>query len=285
MKIATTGASGMLGQDLRVCAQGAGYDVLPLTRAELDVSSPTLRADELPVCDWVINCAAYTRVDDAESDKASAYAINADGAGRLARCCAERGIRLIHLSTDYVFDGRKGSSYVETDPVSPLNVYGASKRAGELHVMESGADATIVRVQSLFGLNGRNFVKAILNQLRKGNRTLRVVDDQISAPTYTVHLAQALMALILRPSRGIFHLAAQGQCTWFDFARTIVRHTGLDAAVEPKSTAELNYPALRPAYSVLDSAKFSALTGHRMTSWEQGLSDYLKIEPLATAPF
>jgi dTDP-4-dehydrorhamnose reductase len=221
-------------------------------------------------------------VDDAEKERDLCRAIKAAGAGNVARVCARRGLRLIHISTDYVFDGRKGSPYVESDPVAPLNWYGQTKLDGEREVQSAGGNATIVRTQSLYGLHGRNFIKAILGQIEKGNRELRVVNDQVSSPTYTRHLADALLRLCRVVSDGVVHIACTGGCSWFDFARAIVARVGAkDVAVLPRSTSELNFPARRPAFSVLDTTRFTQLTGHRMPSWQQGLDEYLKEEPPA----
>lgn len=271
----------MLGADLVRVGATRGVVCSVSDLPDFDICKKDSLARELPVCDAVLNCAAYTRVDDAEREHEAAMRINAEGAGYLAEACALRGLPLIHISTDYVFDGRKGAAYVESDPVAPLNYYGLTKLEGERAVQAAGGGATIVRTQSLYGVNGRNFVKAILNQIRQGNRALRVVNDQVSAPTYTAHLAEALFDLAALKPGGIVHVAAQGACSWFDFAREIVRRVGVPVEVLPRSTAELNYPALRPAYSVLDTSRFHALTGRAMPGWAEGLAAYLSEEPLA----
>lgn len=281
MKIALVGGKGMLGTDFAKAALVNGAETLILDLPDFDICKNANLEHSLPDCHIVLNCAAFTRVDDAEKERDLAYAINATGAGQLARACARRGLPLIHISTDYVFNGRKGIPCTEEDPVEPLNYYGETKLAGEQAVQAAGGQWTIVRTQSLYGLNGRNFVKAILNQLHQGKQELRVVNDQVSSPTYTAHLADALLRLMARPPGGLVNVAAGGYCSWFDFAQAIVRQVGGKATVLPRSTAELNYPAVRPAFSVLDTARYTRLTGQRMPSWEEGLTAYLQEEPLA----
>ena len=281
MIIAIVGGRGMLGNDFKAVADAAGAKTLVLDLPDFDICKIETIEKALPACDYVLNCAAFTRVDDAEKERELTLAINATGAGNLARVCAARRLPLLHISTDYVFDGRKGTPYVETDPTAPLNFYGVSKLRGEEAVQAAGGPFTIVRTQSLYGLHGRNFIKAILNQLQQGRRELRVVSDQVSSPTFTVHLAEALWALMQKQPGGLVNVAAAGHCSWHAFACAIVQEVGVQAEVLPRSTAELNYPALRPAFSVLDTARFTQITGHRMPDWRQGLKDYLRLEPLA----
>lgn len=282
MKIGIAGGKGMLGTDLAAACAQAGIEYVVLDLPEFDICKPDNLIREIPAVPVVLNCAAFTRVDDAEKERDLCMAINGKGAGHLARACAARGIRLIHISTDYVFDGRKGSPYLVTDPTSPLSFYGESKLAGEREVTAAGGAWTIVRTQSLYGLGGRNFIKAILNQILKGNKELRVVNDQVSSPTYTRHLAEGLLHLVRAGSTGLVHVASRGSCSWFDFALAILREVGVtDVQVHPRSTAELNYPALRPAYSVLDTSVYTSLTGQIMPTWEKGLQEYLQEEPLA----
>lgn len=283
MKLVLIGGKGMLGSDLVAACARAGVRSTVCDLPECDIRDGDALARALPEGDCVLNCAAYTKVDDAEKERDLCRAINADGAGHVARACAARKIRLIHISTDYVFDGTKGSPYMESDPVKPLNWYGQTKLDGEREVQSAGGDWTIVRTQSLYGLNGRNFIKAILNQLHQGKKELRVVVDQISSPTYTRHLAEALLELCKRATSGLVHVACTGGCSWHEFAEAIVRRTGLqDITVLPRLTAELNYPALRPAFSVLDTARYTRITGRPMPTWREGLEEYLREEPLAS---
>jgi dTDP-4-dehydrorhamnose reductase len=280
MHLLLIGGNGMLGRDLAAAAAARGHTVRVLDVPEFDITREDSFA-AMPDADAAINCAAYTRVDDAEKERELCRRINATGAGLLARACAMRDLPLLHLSTDYVFDGRKGAAYVESDPVAPLNFYGESKREGEELVLGAGGPALVVRTQSLFGVHGRNFVRAILGQLQKGVPSLRVVADQVSAPTYTRHLADALIDLAARPpSAGIVHAAASGACSWWAFACAIVERVRPGVPVEKKSTAEMNYPALRPAQSVLNTARLQQLIGRTLPSWQEGLDAYLAEEPL-----
>lgn len=266
----------MLGTDLMSAAREEGHAVLGLDQPAVDIGNYNNIWRHVPPCDWIINCAAYTNVDRAETHPAEAFAINSEGSLNLAQVCLRKKIRLMHISTDYVFDGNRHRPYSERIHPNPVNIYGASKLAGENNIRGSGCSYVIVRTQSLFGLHGHNFVKAILNQIEKGEKTLRVVKDQISAPTYTMHLAQGLLKLLNAPERLILHLSATGSCSWFDFAKAIA--AGVQASVEvvPISSAETARAAKRPAFSVLDNRNYQALTGHIMPTWEQGLRDYLK---------
>lgn len=282
MKILLIGGKGMLGSDLVDACRHRGWEPVVLDLPELDITRADGLADVLPAGDFAINCAAFTRVDDAEKERDLCWRINADGAGNVARACAARGLPLIHLSTDYVFNGGKGSAYVESDPVEPLNYYGASKLEGERQVMAAGGQAVVVRTQSLFGLRGRSFIRAILNQLQQGKTSLRVVADQVSSPTYTPHLAEGLLRLAaVRPPAGLVHVAARGHCSWWEFAAAIVARVKPGIEIQKLSTAELNFPALRPAYSVLDTARYTRLTGQLMPRWEEGLEAYLAADPVA----
>ena len=284
MNIVLVGGKGMLGSDLVDACTRKGWVPVPLDLPELDITQASGLAEALPACDAVINCAAFTRVDDAEKERDLCWRINADGAGHVARACAARGLPLIHLSTDYVFNGRKGSAYLESDPVEPLNYYGASKLEGERQVLSALGGAVVVRTQSLFGLRGRSFIRAILNQIQQGKTSLRVVADQVSSPTFTPHLADALLRLVAaRPPAGIINVAARGHCSWWEFAGAIVARVKPGIQIDKLSTAELNYPALRPAYSVLDTARYTALAGRPMPRWEEGLDAYLAADPVAQA--
>jgi len=279
MNLAVVGANGMLGQDLNRAAQVRGITMAGFDLPEIDLCRPDSLA-VLPAVDAVINCAAYTRVDDAETDREPAWRINAEGAGNLARWCAAHAIPLIHISTDYVYNGRKGSPYVETDDTDPLSYYGQSKLGGEVEVQRAGGKTCIVRTQSLYGVGGRNFVKAILNQILKGRTELTVVSDQVSCPTYTLHLAEGLLNLIQAQATGVVHLAAAGGCSWHEFACAIVEEVGAAVDVKPMHASSLNYPAPRPAYSVLDTSRYQSLTHATMPTWRQGLQAYLEEEPM-----
>jgi dTDP-4-dehydrorhamnose reductase len=284
MTIVLLGGKGMLGSDLVDAARARGWQPVALDLPEIDITREAGLAEAIPPCDAVINCAAFTRVDDAEKERELCWSINANGAGHVARACASRELPLIHLSTDYVFDGRKGSDYGEDDPVAPLNYYGESKLAGEQQVLVAGGGAVVVRTQSLFGLRGRSFIRAILNQIQQGKTSLRVVADQVSSPTYTPHLADALLRLLaVKPPAGVINVAARGHCSWWEFAAAIVARVKPGLEILKLSTAELSFPALRPAYSVLNTTRYTSLTGHPMPRWEEGLEAYLAADTAAQA--
>jgi dTDP-4-dehydrorhamnose reductase len=267
VQILVTGAGGMLGHDvLRVADDAVG-----VTREELDITDPVAveRAflDIRP--DAVINCAAYTNVDGAEADEATATRVNGDGAGNVATAAAAVGAFVVQPSTDYVFDGTSRKPYVESDPVGPRSAYGRSKLAGEWTTAEATPDHTIVRTSWLFGRNGKNFVNTMLGL----SGELKVVDDQVGCPTYTGHLAEALVELAGGRLTGVVHVAGSGACSWHDFAAEIFRRAGKDdVELRPCTTAEFPRPAPRPAYSVLASERPGA---PRLPDWHEGLESYL----------
>ncbi len=276
MKLLITGAAGMLGTDVQAAANAGGHDVVALSRADLDISDRDAVAAAVAAAqpDAVINCAAYTNVDGAESDPDAAGDVNATGPGLLAEAASAAGAWLVHVSTDYVFDGSKTSPYLESDPTGPRSVYGATKLLGERAVaIAAPGHHTVVRSSWLFGTAGRCFPATML-KLASERDTLTVVDDQIGCPTFTGHLAQALVALAA-PARGllgVLHLAASGYCPWYQFAIEIMRATNTPVEVRPISTEEFPTPARRPAYSVMRSERPDAPT---LPEWREGLNDYL----------
>jgi len=264
----------MLGCDLAAaCTESgigvAGYDLPGLDiRGDIDGIGTSAR------CDWIVNCAAYTDVDGAESNRETAFAVNCDGARRVAELSAARGVPLLHLSTDYVFDGASAEPYREDDPVCPINVYGESKLAGEQAVRAATPDHVIVRTQSLYGVHGRNFVRTVRERLEDG-QALEVVDDQTSCPTHTMALARAIVALLRLQHRGMVNVSAEGACTWHQFACEIAARVRPGAEVKPVASADFPRPARRPAYSVLDKHRYAEWTGKRMPMWQEGLDAYL----------
>lgn len=276
MKVAVLGANGMLGQDLMAACKNAGSEALGFDLPELDITRDSGGLESIPACDWVVNCAAYTDVDGAETHREIVFAVNADGAGRAARWCASKGISLLHISTDYIFDGLLGRPIREDDPTHPLSVYGESKLAGETAVRAAGGPHIIVRTQALFGLRGKSFIRAILAKLDQTDEPLRVVNDQTVCPTYTRHLAEGILRLMAARKRGIVHLSATGACTWYEFARAIAAEVKPQAVVQPVSSAEYPRPARRPMCSVLDKGRYELWTGHKMPRWEDGMEQYLR---------
>jgi len=274
MRVLITGAAGMLGLDVKLAAAAAGHDVTALSRAQLDITDfdAVTRAVSAARPDAVINCAAYTNVDGAETDPATANAINGDGAGVLAVAAAGVGAWMVHVSTDYVFDGTAVSPYLESAKVGPRSVYGSSKLLGEEAVAEAALDShTIVRSSWLFGVGGPCFPDTIL-RLADQRSSLNVVDDQLGCPTFTPHLAAALVRLASERSLvGIAHVAGAGACTWFEFARALVSAAAADCQVRPCTTAEFPRPAARPAYSVLRSERGAP----ELPEWRTGLAQYM----------
>jgi dTDP-4-dehydrorhamnose reductase len=279
MRLAITGAAGMLGQDLLAAANAAGHDVLGFSRADLDITEADAVADALSRArpHAVVNSAAWTDVDGAEGDEAGAAAVNAAGAGNVARAAAAAGAWTIHISSDYVFDGTKRSPYVESDPVGPQSAYGRTKLAGERAVAAAAPGRhTIVRSSWLFGAGGACFPATIL-RLASERDELKVVDDQVGCPTFTGQLAAALVELAARADRpaGIVHVAGGGSCSWYEFAREIVAGARVPCEVSPCSTAEFPRPATRPAYSVLRSERDEAALV--LPAWREGLARYLAL--------
>src|SRR4051794_15314238 len=270
MRLLVTGAAGMLGTD--VVAAAAGHDVVALARADLDITdADAVRAavrDTMP--DAIVNCAAWTDVDAAEASEREATLINGDGAGHLAGAAAEVGAHIVHVSTDYVFPGDASSPYVENAPTGPVGAYGRSKLAGEIAVA-AVPDHAIVRTAWVFGPHGKNFVDTML-RLGSERDEVTVVDDQLGCPTYTGHLAAALVAIAEARVRGILHVAGGGQCTWWELAVATFARAGLSMRVHRGSSADLGRPAPRPAYSVLGSARSDAPV---LPSWEEGLIAHL----------
>lgn len=282
MKVLVVGARGMLGQDLVPMLQQAGHEVLSADRAEgagvlsLDITDLAqvrhLMADVRP--DAVINSAAYTNVDAAETDEDAAYRVNALGSWNLALACQALDIPLMYVSTDYVFDGSLGRPYDEYDQPNPQSVYGKSKRAGEIHVERLCPKHYIVRTAWLYGHAGKNFVETIL-KAGSERPELRVVNDQWGCPTATVELADAMIVLLGTDRYGTYHVTGSGECTWMDFAAEILRQAGISTPVLPQTTEELGRPAPRPRYSVMTNRGLTLAGITPRKEWREALRDYL----------
>jgi dTDP-4-dehydrorhamnose reductase len=271
-----TGSGGMLGLDLQVVLALAGVpdeDVTGLTRAELDVTDAQAVRDAVRGHDVVVNCAAYTRVDDAESDEATAFAVNAVGAANVADACRQSGARLVHVSTDYVFAGDATEPYAEDAPLAPLSAYGRTKAAGEWAVQARCPQSWLVRTAWLYGAGGPNFVRTMA-RLADRHDTLSVVDDQRGQPTWTMDVARAVLRLVRgQAPYGVWHATSQGEATKYDLTREIFRLLGLDAdRVSPTTSDQFPLPAPRPAYSVLghDAWRMSRLD--RLPDWRESLA-------------
>ncbi|MGV8970440.1 MAG: dTDP-4-dehydrorhamnose reductase [Microbacteriaceae bacterium] len=266
-----TGAAGMLGRDLQSAL--SGRFVTALTRTELDITDASAVADAVAGHDVIINAAAYTRVDDAETHEAEATAINAHGAGNLARAAAKIGATLVQYSTDYVFDGTATQPYAEAAPFAPRTAYGRSKAAGETLVLALNPERShIIRTAWLYGAHGPNFAATML-RLAAERDTLSVVSDQIGQPTWTADLAAQTVALLdSRATSGIWHGTNSSQASWCDFARAIFAEAGLDPErVLPVSSEQFVRPAPRPAYSVLGHDGWKAAGLPPMREWRSAL--------------
>jgi dTDP-4-dehydrorhamnose reductase len=277
-KLLITGAAGQLGQALVQEATRQGWEVVATDVAELNITDPQVVQRELSRQrpEVVINAAAATRVDDLETDLDGALRVNAMGPRNLAVACRRLGVKLIHLSTDYVFDGTKLEPYVEWDAVGPLSVYGRSKLLGEEWVRQQWTDHFIVRTAWLYGMPGPNFVSAILGRGRQlaPDGELKVVYDQRGTPTSTMALAPQLLALAATSAFGTYHATCQGETTWFEFAGLILKTAGITVRVTPCTTAEYYRPAPRPANSVLENRLLQVAGLDHMPGWQAAYQQF-----------
>jgi len=285
MKIALIGADGQLGSDLLSLLPAASC--FPLFYPDFDVTEPQKAREVLQslAADVVINTAAFHRVDECEDRPQDAFAVNAMAVRNLALICRESQAVLVHFSTDYVFDGRKGTPYSEEDAPSPLNVYGVSKLAGEYFVRSLCQKYFLIRTCGLYGSagcreKGMNFVELVLH-LEKGGRPLRIVDDQWVTPTSTEELAARILELLDTERYGLYHMTNEGQCTWYEFAREIFSVVGRAANLSPIDSQAYGAKARRPAYSVLENQRAKALGITDFSPWREALKNYLKKKGLS----
>lgn len=280
MKVLITGCNGQLGKEL--CRQigirnqaKEKFQLLATDRTKLDITDfaqvEKIVLSEKP--DVIINTAAFTKVDACENEEFKAFQINALAARNLSVCAFKIAAKILHVSTDYVFDGTGKTPWREYDPVNPLNVYGKSKALGERLVIATNPRHFIVRTAWLYG-DGHNFVRSILKLAAK-QEELRVVNDQVGTPTSTVDLARCILDLIQTEYYGVYHGTCEGECTWYDFARRILALKGIEKRVIPISSAELNLPAKRPAYSVLENFMLKMVGLNVFRKWEEALEEYL----------
>jgi dTDP-4-dehydrorhamnose reductase len=279
-RLLVIGAKGMLGKDLVHVLNESLPDreILAWDIDEIDIRDQgrTQRAVEDARPEMIVNLAAYTDVDGCELDPTKAFDVNAEGMKNLARAASRCGAKMLYLSTDYIFDGQKNTPYGEGDVPHPLSVYGRSKLKGEEYVRQLSEEWLIVRTQWLYGRHGKNFVRAILHLARE-KKVLSIVDDQMGSPTCTMDLSRGICALIRSGARGVFHVVNGGACTWFTFAREILKLaciTGVD--VVPISSEELGRPAPRPGYSVLSTRKLEEEMGVSLRPWVEALEEYLR---------
>jgi len=272
-----TGASGMLAHDLVPALRAAGWVVTAMDRADLDVTDPAQCVAAVEGHDLVVNTAAYTRVDDAETDEAAAFAVNAVGAANVARACSRGGTRLVHVSTDYVFDGTATEPYAVDHPVAPRSAYGRTKVAGEWAVRALCPESWVVRTAWLYGAGGPNFVSTML-RLAAERDTVSVVDDQVGQPTWTVDLADLVVRLVAADAPfGAHHGTSSGRTTWFGLARAAFELNGLDPErVLPTSSDAFPRPAPRPAWSVLSHASLTDAGIDPIRDWREALGRFLE---------
>jgi len=276
MRVLVAGAGGMLGGEVTAAAHARGHECVGLGHAELDVADAAAVADAVAriAPDAIVNCAAWTDVEGAESQEPAAFAVNATGAGNLARAAAAAGAHLVQVSTDYVFDGTARRPYVESDATHALNAYGRTKLAGEQEVLAASPGHAVVRTAWLFGPGGGNFVTTML-RLAGGADELAVVVDEVGCPTYTGHLAPRLIALAQEHGGGVFHLAGAGHCSRNEFARAIFTTAGVSLRVTETTRAALARRAVRPPWSVLSSERGI----EPLPSWRDGLAAYRSAAP------
>ena len=283
MKILVTGVGGQLGRELFLRLQANAVDVIGIGRNDVDFSTPEKVADVIASykADWVINCAAYTNVDKAEEESDLAFQVNKDSARAVAEGVRSYGGRLVHISTDFIFDGKQSSPYLENDTVNPLGSYGQSKWQGECSVQEILPDAIILRTAWVYGVHGNNFVKTML-RLAAQCEELRVVDDQIGTPTWTADIVDAVLSLIKSDASGVYNFTNEGVASWYDFAVAIVDEgvklgfPGKAQQITPISTKDYPTPAIRPAYSVLSKIKTRTILNRAIPHWRDSLHTMLK---------
>jgi len=280
MKIAITGANGQLGSDL-VRELSVDYEVVPLTHEDIEIGDPESQRTVLSGIkpDVLVNTAAFHNVPKCEEEKDTAYRVNGYALKELAMLCNGLGTYLIHISTDYVFDGSKGKPYVETDTPNPLNTYGISKLVGEIYIKNYSEDYAIVRVSGLYGLNpcrakgGRNFVETMIYLAEQG-KDIKVVDDQFITPTFTLDVARQMKIIVKNHIQGIIHCTNEGETNWYEFARAIFRLSGINANLSPRKSDPV-VDIKRPFYSVLENKVLKNAGVNVMRPWQEALKEYL----------
>jgi dTDP-4-dehydrorhamnose reductase len=278
--ILLTGCNGQVGQSIVKAAKDFSVELIPCDHQALDITHISSIENSVNKYhpDWIINTAAYTAVDKAESEseREKVFKVNSLGPENLAKICAEKNISLIHLSTDYIFDGNKTSAYIENDSANPQSIYGQSKWQGEEAVRKYCEKYLILRVSWVFSEYGNNFVKTILKLLKERDE-LRIVSDQIGCPTYAGDIAKVILKIISHPHWGTYHYCGMPETTWFDFAKKIYENSFLkEKIIKPITTAEYPTPAKRPLNSVLDCSLFIKTFNLPLSSWEKGLEQCMK---------
>jgi dTDP-4-dehydrorhamnose reductase len=277
MKVLVTGAGGMLANDLVSLLAERGYEVFAPPEDMLDVTHLDVVRAVAVSCEpeIIVNCAAYTKVDDAETEEQQALTVNGFGVQNLCLVCQERDIPLVHFSTDYVFDGTKEGPYTIYDEPNPVGAYGRSKLLGEKYILWLLSKFYLIRTTWMFGTYGRNFIDTML-EIGQRQKKISVVNDQRGCPTWTRHLGEAVIDLIGTGRYGVYHITNSEPTTWFDFAQEIFRLSGMDIELVPVTSDQFPTPARRPLNSVLDPFPLPQLLGREMPSWREGLREHLK---------
>ena len=274
-QVVVLGARGMLGTDLvaQLCQNRIQPVVLDLP--EFDITNAQQLKTAVAPAETIINCAAYTNVDKAESEPDLAYRVNAEAVGHMGRLAADSGANVVHISTDFVFDGKTDRPYTETDLTNPINAYGKTKLAGERLLAQSGCRFCIIRLEWTYGLGGTNFVKKLIERARS-DEPLRVVDDQVGSPTATTEAAEAICKLLPNPPEGIFHFAAAGFTSRYEMARFIFDKLGTTIDLSPCKSADFPTAAVRPLNSCFDCSKIEAILGEPIRNWQGPLEHFLE---------
>lgn len=277
MRVLVTGVKGQLGHDVVLELEKRGMEAIGVDVDEMDVTdaSEVDRVIKEAAPDAVIHCAAYTAVDAAEDNEATCRRVNADGPRNIAKACRDLDVKMLQVSTDYVFSGQGERPWEPEDEREPQSVYGRTKYEGELAVQELLEKYFIVRIAWAFGVNGQNFVKTML-RLAETHDTLRVVNDQFGSPTYTHDLARLLVDMILTDKYGVYHATNEGDCSWYEFACAIFREAGLSVNVIPVTTEEYGAKAKRPANSRMNKDKLTEMGFERLPAWQDALRRYLQ---------
>jgi dTDP-4-dehydrorhamnose reductase len=273
-QVTILGGRGMLGSALALACRDK-YDLKVLDLPDFDITNRRQLEEVVRSSLVIVNCAAYTDVDGAEANVDLAYRVNGEAVGRLGDFAKAAGVWVLHISTDFVFDGRLDRPYVEADPPNPINTYGKSKLAGERLLVESGCRPCIMRVQWTYGPHGKNFVTKIAG-LARSKRRLRVVDDQIGSPTATTEAARAIVELLAKRPEGVFHFASAGYVSRYEMARFICEKLKMEVEVLPCSSSEFVTPAKRPLNSRFECGKIKSLLGERIERWEEPLENFLR---------
>ncbi len=281
MKILIIGCNGQLGQDMVTMCRSYGHEITTIDYPDIDITkremTDTVIKKSTP--NLIINCAAYTAVDDCESNQKKAYSINADGIENIAAGALHVDSGVVHFSTDYVFNGKKGLPYIESDPTNPESVYGKSKRAGEIKLSDITPKHYIFRIAWLYGAHGANFVKTIHRialRNKEEKKPLRVVNDQFGTPTWTKDICRQVLSVITDNRFGIYHCTGEGVCSWYDFACAIVKAYNIDVTVEPCTTEEFPRPAPRPPFSVLENNHLKSLGINLMPHWQDSFGAFMQ---------